>query len=46
MMTKFIENIKKLYEEKKDLKNPPNYIKTLKELLELEGVKIKENDHK
>lgn len=37
-MSNFIKDIKKLYEEKKDLKNPPNYIKTIKELLELEGV--------
>lgn len=43
-MSKFIENIIKLYEEKKDLKNPPTYIKTLKELLELEGVKL-DNDN-
>jgi len=36
-MSEFIEDIKKLYEEKKDIKNPPKYIRTIKELLELEG---------
>lgn len=36
-MSKFMEDIKLLYDEKKDLKNPPSYIKTIKELLELEG---------
>lgn len=36
-MSKFIEDIKKLYEEKKDSKKPPRYIKTIKQLLELEG---------
>jgi len=39
-MSKFIEDIKKLYEEKKDMKNPPNYIKTIKKLLELEGFSL------
>ena len=37
-MSKFIEDIKELYGEKKDMKNPPKYIKIIKELLELEGV--------
>lgn len=37
-MSKFIEDIKKLYEEKKNLKHPPSYIKTIKELLDLEGI--------
>lgn len=40
-MTKFIDDLKKLYEEKKDSENPPSYLKTIKELLELEGVKTK-----
>ncbi len=42
-MSEFIESIKLLYEEKKNLENPPKYVKILKELLELEGVKL--NDH-
>lgn len=37
-MSKFIEDIKKLYEEKKDMDNPPDYIKIIKKLLELEGI--------
>lgn len=41
-MSKFIDDIKKIYEKKKDLPNPPSYIKTIKELLELERV---ENDN-
>ena len=39
-MSKFIDDIKKLYNEKKDLDNPPKYLKTIKELLELEGIEI------
>ena len=39
-MSKFIDDIKKLYEEKKNMKNPPSYINTIKELLELEGIEI------
>lgn len=33
----FIEELKKIYEEKKDSKNPPSYIKIIEELLKLEG---------
>lgn len=35
-MSEFIKDIKKLYEEKQKLKNPPKYLKTIKKLLELE----------
>lgn len=39
-MSKFIDDIKKLYETKKGLSNPPKYLKTIKELLELEGIEV------
>jgi hypothetical protein len=45
-MSKFIEDIKKLYEEKKDMKTPPDYIKTIKKLLELEGVLLEDDINK
>lgn len=36
-MSKFISELKKIYEEEKDLKNPPNYLKTIKEILEIDA---------
>lgn len=41
-MSKCINDLKKLYEEKKKMKNPPSYLKTIKEILELEGIEIDE----
>lgn len=34
-MDSFIKTIEKVYEEKKDLPNPPKYVKTIEELLKL-----------
>lgn len=39
-MSKFIEDIKKLYEEKKNMETPPKYVKTIKEILELEEISL------
>ncbi|WP_156095934.1 hypothetical protein [Methanobacterium sp. SMA-27] len=35
-ISKFIAKIHALYDEKKDLKNPPSYLKDIEELLKLE----------
>lgn len=35
-MNKFKETLEKMYEDKKDLENPPEYLKIIEELLELE----------
>ena len=36
-MSKFISELKKIYEEEKDLKNPPKYLKTIKKILEIDN---------
>ncbi len=36
-MSKFVSELKKIYEEEKDLKNPPKYLKTIKEILEIDN---------
>jgi hypothetical protein len=36
-MSKFISELKKIYEEEKDLKNPPMCLKTIKEILEIDA---------
>lgn len=35
-MSNFRDTIVKIYEEKKDLKNPPEYLKIIEELINLE----------
>ena len=32
------EDIKKAFEKRKNLSNPPKYVETMKKLLELEGI--------
>ncbi|WP_321421908.1 hypothetical protein [uncultured Methanobacterium sp.] len=36
-MSKFISELKKIYEEEKDLKNPSKYLKTIKQILEIDA---------
>ena len=38
-MSKFISRLKKIYEEEKDLKNPPSYLKIIEEILEVDARK-------
>ena len=41
-MSKFISRLKKIYEEEKDLENPPGYLEIIKEILEIDA-RLNEN---
>ncbi|MEN6554193.1 MAG: hypothetical protein ABFC34_15045 [Methanobacterium sp.] len=41
-MSKFISRLKKIYEEEKDLENPPGYLKIIEEILEIDA-RLNEN---
>jgi hypothetical protein len=36
-MSKFISRLKKIYEEEKDLENPPGYLEIIEEILEIDA---------
>lgn len=40
-MSEYNKKLLKIYEEEKDLPNPPSYLQTIKEILEIDGL-IKE----
>lgn len=36
-MSEFIDKLREIYENEKNLENPPSYLKTIKEILETEN---------
>jgi hypothetical protein len=36
-MSEFIDKLKEIYEDEKDLENPPSYLKTIEEILEIDS---------
>lgn len=36
-MSEFVDKLKEIYEDEKDLENPPSYLKTIEEILEIDG---------
>lgn len=44
ILSKFVEDLRKLYDVKKRLQNPPKYLKTLREYLELEGISLEDEN--
>ncbi len=44
-MSEFIDKLKELYEKKKDMKNPPKYLKTVKDILVMNNILDKPRDH-
>lgn len=45
-MSEFIEKLKKIYEDDKDLENPPSYLKTIEEILEIDSSLNEQEDIK
>lgn len=43
-MSEFIDKLKEIYEDEKDLENPPSYLKTIKEILEIDTTLNKEKN--
>jgi len=44
-MSEFVDTLKELYEEKKDMKNPPRYLETVKDILYTNNLLDKPKDH-
>jgi len=44
-MSEFVDKLKELYERKKDMENPPEYLGTVKDILETNNLLDKPRDH-
>jgi len=43
-MSEFVDKLKELYERKKDMENPPEYLRTVKDILETNNLLDKPRD--
>lgn len=43
-MSEFIDKLKEIYENEKDLEKPPSYLKTIKEIIDIDSSLNKQKD--
>jgi hypothetical protein len=44
-MSEFVDKLKELYEEKKDMEKPPGYLKIVEDILDTNNLLDKPSDH-